>query len=190
MLPDDFLRLDAITKFAGEVMALHETWEFGHGRRSSELIENLALKMDIPTVDIVMIKYLAQLHDIGKLAISDTVLSRRKLSVADMDAIRMHPVNGANIIKKMNFDERIYLGILQHHEYWNGSGYPHGLKGIEISLWARMLLVVDTYDAICSERASHKARTVEQALKIMETESGIKSDPVIFGVFKRMITNG
>jgi len=190
MSPEDLLRLDAVTQFAVNALALHETWEFGHSKRSAELIERLAMEMDIPTIDIVLLKYLAQLHDIGKFGIPDVVLSRRRLSVADMDMIRGHPVNGANLIKDMGFDERIHLSILQHHEYWDGTGYPNGLKGNEILLWPRMLLVVDTYDAILSERASHKARTVTQAMKIMEKEAGVKSDPEIFDIFKKMMSYG
>ena len=188
MLADDLFRLDAVTEFALNAMALHDTWEIGHSIRTAELIEELAFEMELRTADIVLLKYLAKLHDIGKLGISDVILSRRKLSVSDMDTIRGHPFNGAALIKDMNFDERITLGILQHHECWDGSGYPSGLIGTQITLWARMLLVVDTYDAICSERAEHKARTMTETLKIMEREQGVKSDPDIFRVFQKMMT--
>ena len=186
---DNLLRLDAVAEFANNALTLVDTWEVGHGMRMAARIEVLAQEMDIPTVDIVLLKYVAILHDIGKIGIPDNVLHRRKFSVSNMDTMKGHSNNGADLIKDMRFDSRIEAAIRQHHECWDGTGYPEKLIGLQISLWARMLSPVDCYDAITNTRSDRKARTITEALKIMDMESGTKFDPEIFAAFKRTIKN-
>jgi len=189
MNADDMLRLSAVVEFADNALCFVDTWERGHGKRSKVLMENLALEMNILTADIVLLKFLAQIHDIGKIGIPDNILHRRKFSVSNMDTMRGHPINGYNLIKDMRFDNRIGIAIWEHHEWWNGKGYPRGLRGTDISLWARMLSPVDSWDAITSDRSDRKARTITEALKEMEKENGLKFDPEIFAAFKRTIIN-
>lgn len=179
----DMLRLETTAHVIANMFRLCDAWEVGHGQRSVNLIEKLAHVMSLPQHDIDMLKYIAVIHDVGKIGISDALIHRKRMTISDWDTMRGHPLNGANVIKPLNFDERIYITILQHHECWDGSGYPYGIKSLDISLWARMLLVVDTYDAISSERVSHPARTHTETIKIMKRERGVKSDPNIFDLF-------
>jgi len=185
MSSDNLLRLDAVAEFANNALTLVDTWEEGHGMRMAARIEVLAQEMNIPTSDIVLLKYVAILHDIGKIGIPDNVLHRRKFSVSNMDTMKGHSNNGADLIKDMRFDPRIEEAIRQHHENWDGTGYPEKLIGLQISLWARMLSPVDCYDAITNTRSDRKARTITEALKIMDMESGTKFDPEIYAAFKR-----
>lgn len=185
MSADDLLRLDAVAEFADNAICLVDTWERGHGARTAGLVETLAQEMNIDTADIVLLKYLAHLHDLGKLAIPDNILHRRKFSVSNMDTMKGHPLNGYNLIKDMRFDDRIGIAIWEHHEKWDGTGYPRGLKGFEISLWGRIISVVDSWDAITSDRSDRKARTITAALKEMEMDNGTKFDPDIYAAFRR-----
>ena len=187
MKADDLLRLAAVAEFADKAICLVDTWECGHGERAASLMEELALEMNVKTADVVLLKYLMRLHDIGKLAIPDNILHRRKFSVSNMDTMKGHPYNGYMLIKDMRFDERLGIAIWEHHEKWDGSGYPRGLKGLEISLWGRMASVVDSWDAITSDRSDRKARTIAAALKEMEKDNGTKFDPDIYAAFKRTI---
>lgn len=189
MSVDNLLRLDAVAQFANDALCMVDTWEEGHGARTANLIEALAQEMNMSTADIVLLKYTAILHDIGKIAIPDNILHRRKFSISNMHTMEGHPEDGYNLIKGMRFDERIEIAVLEHHEKWDGTGYPRQLKGLEISLWGRMMSVVDSWDAITSDRSDRKARTVSAALLEMEADNGIKFDPDIYAKFRKVIKN-
>lgn len=187
MSADDHLRMSAVIEFAENVATLHHFFEDGHVERCTTLAYDLAVELDMPMGDIVLLTYVTKLHDIGKIGISEHVLARKRVSKSEMDMIRGHPGRGADLIRKMRFDSRIEEGIRHHHEWWNGKGYPDKLKGENIPLFSRIVGIVDAFDGITSERVYHPVRTITEALEIMESEAGVKSDPNLFAVFKRMV---
>jgi len=130
------------------------------------------------------VKTAALLHDIGKLAVPEHILSKPgPLTQEEFQKIRIHPQVGAEIISGVPFPYPVAPLILSHHERWDGKGYPTGLKGSEIPLGARILSVVDYFDALMSERPYHRAMTVEAAMSLLRQESGKALDPEVVKTF-------
>jgi len=133
----------------------------------------------------------AQLHDVGKIAIKDNILNKpSKLTDAEFEEVKTHPAFGAQVIEKIGesttdktFLEYATIFALTHHEKWDGSGYPSGLKGEAIPLLGRIMAVVDVYDALVSERPYKKAFSHTEALKIISESSGTHFDPTLVDVF-------
>jgi len=132
------------------------------------------------------------MHDIGKVGIPDDVLLKPgKLTPEEFDVIKTHTTIGSNVIMDISSsltDDAMYLKhcadiCLYHHERWDGTGYPQGLKGYEIPLSARVLSIVDVYDALVTERCYKKAIPHEEALKIIEEGAGTQFDPKLVGIF-------
>lgn len=136
----------------------------------------------------------AQLHDVGKIAISDTILKKHdKLTPEEIETMMNHTSYGAEIIRRISVsvygDEFLkYAEILaqHHHEWWNGEGYPNHLKGNEIPLAGRVMAIADVYDALVSPRPYKKPLSHEIAVRIMLEESGTHFDPALIEVFKEI----
>jgi len=128
------------------------------------------------------------LHDIGKLGISDTILLKPgKLTPEEYEAVKKHPVIGADIVSVAGFLKDIVPFILGHHERYDGTGYPRGLKGEEIPLGARILAVVDVYEALTADRPYHKAISKEEAIKILRSGMNTQFDPKVVDVFLNVV---
>ena len=135
----------------------------------------------------------ARLHDIGKIAISDSILNKPgPLTKEEFVTMKTHALEGARIIdqaiKRTGDAEFLHIAKLfaaYHHERWDGSGYPYGLKGTEIALQGRVMAVIDVYDALVSERPYKKAFTHEEAVRIIMEDSGKHFDPLIADVFNK-----
>lgn len=133
----------------------------------------------------------APMHDIGKISTPDAVLQKPgKLTTEEYEQIKLHSVNGGEIIKSSlgNLGDPQYLDIAykvarHHHEKWNGTGYPDGLKEEEIPLCARIMAVADVFDAVVEKRCYRDAMTLEQGFDIIRKDSGVAFDPLIAGVF-------
>ena len=137
--------------------------------------------------EIQGVKTAALLHDIGKLAVPEHILSKPgPLTQEEFQKIRIHPQVGAEIISAVPFPYPVAPLILSHHERWDGKGYPQGLKGEEIPLGARILSVVDYFDALTSDRPYHKAMTHEAALALLQQEAGRALDPAVVQMFVEM----
>ncbi len=129
--------------------------------------------------------FAAVLHDVGKIGISREILLRKgTLSYEETEVMRKHPVVGERIVEPINKEAAKI--IRHHHEKWNGKGYPDGLKGEEIPLLSRIIMVADVFDALTTDRPYRKAYTVEKALEIMINEKGKTFDPHILDVFLSM----
>ena len=134
----------------------------------------------------------APLHDIGKIAISDTILLKPgKLTSEEFEVMKTHTTKGGEMVNKIfnNFEDKTFLKeafniASAHHEKWNGGGYPKGLKGEEIPLSARIMAVADVYDALVSKRVYKDPSAPEDALEIIISESGTHFDPDIIDVIK------
>ena len=136
-----------------------------HIRRVQVFAAGLAQALGMPENEIQGVKTAALLHDIGKLAVPEHILSKPgPLTQEEFQKIRIHPQVGAEIIAGVPFPYPVAPLILSHHERWDGKGYPAGMKGDEIPLGARILAVVDYFDALTSERPYHKAMSDEGAV--------------------------
>jgi HD-GYP domain-containing protein (c-di-GMP phosphodiesterase class II) len=126
----------------------------------------------------------ALLHDLGKIGISDLVLQKPgRLTPEENELIRQHPVIGKRILENVQGLEA-YLSIVElHHENLNGTGYPHGLKGEETPLYARIVKVADAYDAMTSDRPYRRGKSHAEALAVLRSVSGSEMDPAVVEAF-------
>ena len=155
-----------------------------HIRRVQVFAAGLAKAVSMPANEIQGVKTAALLHDIGKLAVPDHILSKPgPLTQEEFQKIRIHPQVGAEIIAGVPFPYPVAPLILSHHERWDGKGYPAGMKGDEIPTGARILAVVDYFDALTSERPYHKAMTDEAAVNLLRQEAGKALDPALVQLF-------
>lgn len=129
-----------------------------------------------------------QMHDLGKIWIPESILKEgNPLTPEENDLIKLHPEKGAEIAIELDFPEIIVAMILNHHENWDGSGYPQGLKGSEIPLLARVLRLADFFDAIQSPRPYHQPLNSEEAYSKIMAGSGTLFDPEIVSVLSKIL---
>ena len=169
------IELEQVAEIAALAAAIeakdHDTR--GHTVRVAELTVGIARELDMPAP---MLRYLARaglLHDVGKLHIPDAILLKPgPLTDEEWVVMKTHPQMGLDILRRMGKFEKEAEVVLSHHERIDGSGYPQQLKGDDIPLGARILAVADTYDVLVSDRPYRRARTRDEAVKILDEESG------------------
>jgi putative nucleotidyltransferase with HDIG domain len=133
----------------------------------------------------------AILHDVGKIGISELIISKpERLSREEFDIMKDHPAHGIRILEPIGFSPMIINAIYQHHERYDGKGYPQGLAGEDITLAARILNVADTIDAMVSERPYRGTISSEEVLLELERESGQQFDPQVTASARRLIEKG
>jgi putative nucleotidyltransferase with HDIG domain len=160
----------------------------GHANRVEELAVNLAKNYHLSFDSIENIRTAAILHDIGKIGINDNILNKAgKLTKEEYETIMKHPSIGADIIGKVHFLDDVTKIVRHHHEKYDGTGYPDGLKGDEIPIEASILMIADTYDAMTTDRPYRKALTKEMAIEELKKYSGTQFDPRLVDVFIDMI---
>lgn len=165
-----------------------DSYTRGHSERVTELSIRLAHICEVLPEEIEKIKLGGLLHDIGKIGIHENILNKPgRLDDAEFQIIKSHPDLGVRIMGKVEFLEAIVPIIRFHHERYDGKGYPDGLDGENIPLLARIVSVVDTYDAMTTDRPYRKAMTVEAALAEIERCAGTQFDPEIATQFVKMI---
>lgn len=150
-----------------------DKYTVGHSLRVAYYVERIAKKLRFSPGRIESLKVAALLHDIGKIGINDSILQKPgKLTKDEWAKIMEHPRIGLKILDEVSFNPTIKNAILQHHEKYDGSGYPEGLAGNQISLDAYILGAADAYDAMTSDRPYRSALTKEQAVAVLKKESG------------------
>lgn len=158
-------------------------------KRIKALAMKLGEAMHLSDADMSKLAMLVVLHDIGKIAIPAAVLAKKeKLDDSEWELIKSHTERGYRIAKSALELEPIADDILSHHEKWDGSGYPNGLKGEKIPLLARILSVVDAYDAMTTDKPYHKAMSKNEAVEELKSCSGSQFDPAIVDVFAKMMS--
>ncbi|MGB3367768.1 MAG: HD domain-containing phosphohydrolase [Acidaminobacteraceae bacterium] len=126
----------------------------------------------------------SKLHDIGKISIPGHILNKSiKLTVDEFEIIKIHPLKGYQIIEHLDYFEEIKLGVKYHHEKYDGSGYPDGLKGDEIPMMAQIISIADVYDALTSDRSYRKGLTHQNAIEIIKEGSGSQFNPSLIKSF-------
>jgi len=159
----------------------------GHTQRVTILTERLARTMGVVGDDLIHITRGALLHDIGKMAIPDGILLKpSSLTDDERELVKKHPMYAYNMLKEIEFLHPAIDIPYCHHEKWDGTGYPRGLKGEEIPFAARIFPVVDVYDALVSDRPYRKGMPVEEVKAIIRKDSGTHFDPVVVEAFLRM----
>jgi diguanylate cyclase (GGDEF)-like protein/putative nucleotidyltransferase with HDIG domain len=148
----------------------------------------VARELGLSDMEVQAVKTAALLHDIGKLAVPEHILAKPgPLTPEEFQKVRIHPQVGADIIANVPFPYPVAPLIKHHHERWDGRGYPSGLKGEEIPLGARILCLVDYYDALTSTRPYHRPMSEEAAVALIEQESGTALDPAIVKAFRAVL---
>ncbi|MGA8510059.1 MAG: HD domain-containing phosphohydrolase [Candidatus Sulfotelmatobacter sp.] len=193
-------KLDAEKRFAERVSNLHlrtiealalaieakdqTTGEHLHRVRfyAMELAGDLGLAQD----EREALKVASVLHDIGKLAVPEYILTKPgKLTPDEFEKMKIHPLVGAEILEQVDFPYPVAPIVRAHHEKWNGSGYPYGLKGEEIPIGARILTAVDCLDALASDRQYRRALPLDEAMAKVASEAGIGFDPRVVEILQR-----
>jgi HD-GYP domain-containing protein (c-di-GMP phosphodiesterase class II) len=179
---------DATIEGWSHAMDLRDKETEGHTRRVTKWTEELAKRMGISQQEIIHMRRGALLHDIGKLGVPDHILNKPdKLDEAEWAIMRQHPNHAFDMLMSIHY-LRPSLDIPYcHHEKWDGSGYPRGLKGEEIPLAARIFAVVDVWDALRSERPYRKGWSPEQVREHLVEESSKHFDPQVVEAFLNLM---
>ncbi|MGH9944857.1 MAG: HD domain-containing phosphohydrolase [Pyrinomonadaceae bacterium] len=163
----------------------HET--SGHSERVVSFSLRLGRELGLDAEQLRGLEFGSLLHDIGKIGVPDAILHKpAKLDEAEWVRMRKHPALGQQILRGIKFLEGAARVVGQHHEKWDGSGYPLGLRGDEIDLNARIFAVADAFDAITSDRVYRRGRPYEVALQELDDFSDTQFDPAVVAAFRRV----
>ena len=161
-------------------LEMKDSYATGHQRRVAQLGVALAEEMGFTSDRLAGLKIAALLHDIGKIAIPSYILSKTgQLSIVESKIIEIHPELGYNLLKDIEFPWPVAQAVLQHHERWNGSGYPNGFSENEIIVEARIIAVADVVEAMLSPRPGRTAVGIDEALEELYMQRGILYDPQV-----------
>jgi putative nucleotidyltransferase with HDIG domain len=181
---------DTIRAVANSVEA-RDAYTRGHSNRVAEISKIIAAEMGWGRRDLEMIDWGGVLHDLGKVGISDSILNKPgKLTDEEFAIMKSHPSIGAQIIGGIAFLEPLMPYIAQHHERYDGRGYPEGFKGEEIAIQGRLLAIADTYDAMTSDRPYRKGLAAQIAYDEILKCTGTQFDPVLVRAFEKAFKAG
>ncbi len=177
-----------ILKNLMEVLAEKDYIAEGHAKRLANLCRRMGEKLDISPRQQADLALLAQVHDLGKVGIPDSIIFKKEpLTDDEWRIIQQHPEKGHRIALSSNYLTGVANLILKHHERWDGQGYPLGLKGLEIPLECRILTLADAYDAMVNVRPYSAAKTREEALDEVKACSGLQFDPNLVPTFIEVV---
>ena len=155
-----------------------------HSENVTKYAVAVANEMGFYPQEIEILREACQLHDLGKIGVHDHILNKRgALTPQEWEEIKLHSLRGAEILQPLAFLEDVTILIRQHHERYDGGGYPDGLKGEEIKLGARIIAIADAYDAMTSERPYRKAFSREEAVFRLKQDMGVQFDPQVVKAF-------
>jgi putative nucleotidyltransferase with HDIG domain len=170
-------------------MDAKDPYTYGHSKRVSQLSASVAKSLGLPAETISRIRLAALLHDIGKLGTPEVILGKdSSLEPEEMELMKEHPYVGARMLENIRRMREIATWMCHHHEKYDGSGYPSGLKGEHIPLPSRIIALADYYDALTSDRPYRKALSKEEAINIMKESVGTHFDPVVYEHLVKVIT--
>jgi putative nucleotidyltransferase with HDIG domain len=160
----------------------------GHIRRVQRYAVGLARHLGVQDESLIKaIEAAALLHDMGKLAVPEHILNKPgKLTPAEFERMKLHASIGADILSSIAFPYPVVPIVRHHHECWNGSGYPDGIKGTDIPIGARILAVVDCFDALTSHRPYRRRLSDQEAIQILWDRSGSMYDPIVVEAFSKV----
>ncbi|HEU4760352.1 MAG TPA: HD domain-containing phosphohydrolase, partial [Dehalococcoidia bacterium] len=171
-----------------EAIESRDPYTGGHCRRLAEYAARIASKLALPVRDIEVVRLGAALHDMGKIVVPDSILKKPgRLTPEEYAIVKQHCYSGGQICKRVGFLMDAYPIVYHHHERWDGTGYPDGLKDERIPIGARVVAVVDAYDAITTDRPYRDAVSHEEAAEILRQGAGSQWDPAVARVFLETI---
>lgn len=163
---------------------------FSHCGRVGALSLELGRLCGMSRSDLSILRVAAAFHDVGKIGIPDTVLRKETpFDAADWALMKTHSAKSERIMLAMGLEHgpAIALAVRHHHEHFNGEGYPDGLAGEAIPIFARIIAIADAYDAMATLRCYRPARTHAQIMSVLGLEQGVRHDPYVFEKFSRLI---
>lgn len=161
-----------------------------HSERVLGLSVEIGERCGISEKEMALLKIAASFHDIGKIGIPDNILLKpASFEVAEWEIMKQHPIMGETIMAatELGGSQQAALIIRQHHEHYDGSGYPDGLSGEEIPICSRIIAIADAYDAMAVTRSYHHARKHREIMEILRDETGKKFDPGLMFIFSEII---
>ena len=171
-----------VTKAITAIIDAKDGYTHRHSERVAAFAVRLAQQLGVPAADLSVIELSGLLHDLGKIGVPDAILNKPgKLTDEEFAEMRRHPGHGAAILANIQSAKVAALvpGVKYHHERWDGSGYPEGLKGEEIPLLGRILSVADFLDALTSDRAYRKGMPLDEVMAMIEEQAGTAFDPKV-----------
>jgi HD-GYP domain-containing protein (c-di-GMP phosphodiesterase class II) len=159
----------------------------GHSERVAAYAQILAIKLGLPPGDVEIVRQSALMHDVGKIGCVLNLNKPGRLTHEEYAIFQKHPVYGRDILEPISFLHPLIPGVFMHHERWDGNGYPLGLKAQDIPLFARIISVADTYDAMTSDRAYRKALPHDVAMREIKDCAGSQFDPDVSNNFLEAI---
>jgi PAS domain S-box-containing protein/putative nucleotidyltransferase with HDIG domain len=184
---DLILAYDTSIEGWARTLELRDKETEGHTKRAAEMTLHIARAMNMSDAELVHVRRGALLHDIGKMSIPDTVLLKAgPLTTEEWEIMRRHPVYAYELLSPIAYLRQALDIPYCHHERWDGTGYPRGLKGEQIPLAARIFALADTWDALISERRYHSAWSEERVLEHIRSLVGSQFDPNVVEVFLSM----
>lgn len=170
--------MQSVVSLLSSVVETRDPYTAGHQRRVGNLAASIAQTLGWPEAKVDSIRVVGYIHDIGKIVIPAEILAKPGLlSKPEMEIIRVHPAQGYDILSSVELPGRIAETVYQHHERLDGSGYPRGLKGVQITDEAHVIVVADVVEAMMSHRPYRPALGIEQALAEIERNSGLLYHP-------------
>jgi len=167
-----------------------DTYTGEHSQAVAGLVHAIARELELDDETVEQLKLAGLLHDLGKIAIPDTLLKKPGcLEPDEQRLVRAHVQFGHSLLEGLGIDP-VDSWVLHHHEHWDGSGYPDGLAGEEIPFGSRVILVADAYDAMTSDRSYRTASTAAQALAEIRRRAGVQFDPAVVGALERCVVRG
>lgn len=186
----EMVTMHSIMSIANTIDA-KDKYTSGHSIRVARCSVAIAKRMGWSEEELQNLQYVALLHDIGKIGVPDAVLNKpSKLTDEEFAIIKKHPVIGGEILKEIHTIPHVREGALFHHERYDGKGYPYGLTGKDIPLFARIVCLADTYDAMSTNRVYRKMVPHEEIIAEYERCSGSQFDPELAEVFIEMLKEG
>jgi putative nucleotidyltransferase with HDIG domain len=176
-------------KALAQTIDARDHYTHSHSENVARYAVAIAEEMNFSTNDIETIREACELHDIGKIGIGDTILSKpAELSPDERDLIKLHPETAVKILEPLNFLGAVIDLVRQHHEHYDGSGYPGGRKGEDIAIGARVIHLADAYDAMISARSYRKIPlTKEEAIYEIKKNNGTQFDPKVVDAFLKIV---
>ena len=184
--------LKGLVKVFSTASEMQDPYASGHQRRVAQLSVAIAQELGFSPDRVEGMEIMGLLHDIGNVAISSSILNKvGRLTAIESNILKTHPQLGYDLLKDIEFPWPLAQAILQHHERWNGSGYPSGLSGEEIIIEASILAVAEVVEAMVSPRSYGEAVGIEKALEEVYKEMGVLYDPkVVDATLKLFVEKG
>ena len=179
---------DATARGLMKAIETKDPYTKGHAERVSEIAEMTARAYGLSEERCRAIRYAALMHDVGKLSVESRILQKPgKLTPEEYEHMKIHPMRGVEIIQEIDLLAEAIVGVRHHHERMDGKGYPDGLAGYQIPLFARLITVSDAFDSMTSTRVYRKAKSKEEAFEELHRFSGVMFDPAAIAALEKAI---